>query len=171
MYAYTIPPVQRGPVDQEILAEAQDLGFRKIPDTFFTEEEYRRIIRRGYEVGDQIFTSDKGGSYNSSLFMRLAESFPEHFDAGKGKLTDELFKYIVANIEIDPVHMASLTPEQLVQPVAVITINDPSPFVVIDGHHRIVRLYMEGYREFFMLVGDRLTTHRCYVAKPRNLGI
>lgn len=150
--------------------EVGDLKFRKIPDTFFTEEEFYRIERRGFEVGDQIFTTDRGGSYNASLFKRLLESFPEHFKLGRGPLDKELFDYIVANIEINEQHMRSLTEEQLVEPISVVTLNDDTPNYIIDGHHRLVRLYLEGYRQCFMAIADRLTTFRCYVAAPRNRG-
>lgn len=156
--------------DPVVLDAVSGMEFRKIPDTYFTDEEYLRIMRRGFEAGDQMFTTDKGGTYNASLFLRLSESFPEHFEWGTGKITDDLFEYIVKNIEIDPLHMASLTEEDLIKPVAVVTLNDPEPFHMIDGHHRVVRLYMEGFRQFYMVVGDRLMTHRCFVAAPRNQG-
>lgn len=149
----------------------EDIDFRKIPDTDFTYDEIRKIMRRGFEHGDQIFTSDRGGSYNASLFGRLIDLMPEHFRPITAPISDTLFEYIVGNIQIDVKHAAKMSDEDLIRPVYIITLNDPDPYLLIDGHHRIVRLYAEGYRQCYAVVGDRQIAQRCYVAKPRNRGI
>lgn len=142
--------------------------FCKVDDPTFTLEDIYRIDRRGILPGDQLFTTSLGGSYNASLFKRLWESFPEHFNIRTAPLSDSLFEYIVRNIEINKQHMLALTAEQLIEPVRVVTLNDAEPFYIIDGHHRIVRLYLEGYRQFYAVTADRFMSHRCHVARAKG---
>lgn len=139
--------------------------FRKVADTAFTQEQVRTIFRRGYEELDQLFTSEHGGTYNASLFYRLYESFPEHFTRIVLPLDQDLFDYIVRNIEIDRDHMLSLSAEAASEPLRVVTLNDPVPNYIIDGHHRLVRLYLEGFRRIYAIIGDRFISHRCHVVR------
>lgn len=107
---------------------------------------FQQVRQKLMVGGDQIFESEFYGLFNAGLFERFMVATPAQFEKGKVTLSAQIYEYCLRQ-GVERLHVDSLTLEQLKKPVFMVTIPDDPPQFLIDGHHRIVRLYEAGLEE------------------------
>lgn len=110
------------------------------------------------EPGDVLFTNAVTGTWNVTRFEQLFMEHQDWFTAITVQLDEVVANYVASMIETDPTHIKALSPERLEFPLYGLWMPDPDhgpdalTVMVIDGHHRLLRLWQDGVREARVII-------------------
>lgn len=120
---------------------------------------------------DQIFSyyyQDQMLHFNATLLARIREVMPKQFGKISMDIEQDVYDMIMQHRGIEEPKVERLSPKSLREPGYGVILPDNS-FVMVDGHHRLVRRYRGGLRTMVMFVTDKQIWQHCLVEYPKEL--
>ncbi len=106
-----------------------------------------------FQQGDEVFENANYGIFNVSKATRMIMSRPKNYDVVKIPIDGGTISYIKTFIETDQKAIDSMTVRRMGEPgLAVWLSNDSQPLLLIDGHHRALKLWDNGIKEMLVVV-------------------
>lgn len=116
------------------------------------ETRMYRVTMTNLREGDEVFQNAVHGAFNVSLMQELVETSPEKFKMMHLDLVQEHMDYVLGFIGLNQAVISSMTPQRRDEPVLGVWLEDESPLLLIDGHHRIVRRWRDGLRDVWVKI-------------------
>lgn len=101
-------------------------------------------VLHGCQEGDELFQNAVHGIFNASKMQRMVDAKPAKYPVRRLPITPEWVAYINGMIAIDSELVIGMSPERRDKPCLCVTLDDPSPYLLIDGHHRVTRRHLDG---------------------------
>jgi hypothetical protein len=122
------------------------------------DSEVRAAIK-GTRDMDQIFVNETHGYFNAGKMLRMVLARPTNFVLTRVPLTEGLLNYVLGFVELDQQLLADMTPERRDEPILGVELVDAHPLLIIDGHHRVVKRWNEGFRDVSILIMPNQKLH------------
>jgi hypothetical protein len=143
-------------------------NFIKVDDARLTHEQLKQLAF-SLVTGDQVFQNEAHGFFNAGLMFRLMESHPEWFERVTIPIDSDTIEYVTTNVEINGELIKTMDSEQLNAHVFIVTLDDETPHLLIDGHHRIIARNLRGLTSIKAIISNREATEIINVLKWDNL--
>lgn len=128
-------------------------------------------VELDHQPEDQVFSYHQGDSmlhFNVSLLARIHKQAPKQFRRITMDLDEQVYDLCMVHRGVEENKVSALKPSQLREPGYGVLLEDNS-FVMVDGHHRLVRRWRGGVRVMDFFVTNKLMWEHCLVHYPPEL--
>jgi hypothetical protein len=129
------------------------------------------VVEIEHLFDDQVFSyhaDDKMLHFNVSLLHRMRKQVPGRFRRITMDLDQTTYDLCINHRGIEENKVRALQPASLRDPGYGVILEDDS-FVMVDGHHRLVRRFRGGVRVMDFWVTDKPIWQHCLVHYPKEL--